>query len=204
MVMLIAEPDVEHRLIAQRQADGIDQHDEVWEGVYFVSPIANNEHQGLTSGLVGVMQFVVDWKGLGRSFPGVNVTDQEIDWTKNYRVPDVAVFLNGNHAEDRQTHFLGGPDFAVEIVSSGDRSLEKLPFYSQVGVRELLIIDRNPWALELYRRGEGELALLGHSTIEHPQMLPSLVLPLKFRLVTGIARPQIEISHNDGKQQWLI
>lgn len=202
--MLIAEPDIEERLIAQRQADGIDQHDEVWDGVYFVSPIANNEHQGLICGLCVAFSVAVDSVRLGRTYPGVNVTDQQGNWKQNFRVPDVAVFLNGNPAEDRQTHFLGGPDFAVEIVSPGDRSHEKLPFYSQIGVRELLFIDRNPWALELYRKSESELELVGRSTFDDSRMLPSLVLPLAFRLGNESARPQIEVSHNDGKQQWLI
>ena len=61
-----------------------------------------------------------------RIFPGCNVSDRPKRWKKNYRCPDVAVFLPGNPAEDRETHWFGGPDFAVEILSPYDRSREKL------------------------------------------------------------------------------
>jgi Uma2 family endonuclease len=204
MVMLVTEPGVEERLIAERQAAGIDHHDEVWEGVYVVSPIANNEHQKLIGRLTVIFQTVVDALNLGQSFPGVNVSDQDVDWRQNYRVPDVAVFLTENSAQDRDTHWFGGPDFAVEIVSAGDRSLDKLPFYAAVGVRELLVVDRAPWSLELFRIDPERVVSVVRSTIEEPMSLESRVLPLKFRLVPGIPRPQIEITHHDGRQQWLV
>lgn len=205
MVMLVTEPGVEQRLIAERQAAGIDHHDEVWEGVYVVSPIANNEHQWLAFQLAAVFQLVINHtRGKGMTFPGINVSDQETDWRQNYRVPDVAVFLEGNPAQDRDTHWFGGPDFAVEIVSPGDRSLEKLPFYAAVGVRELLIVDRAPWSLQLFRFGPERVASAESSSMEKSATLESRVLPLKFRLVSGDTRPQIEITHHDGRQQWLV
>ena len=45
MTMLIEDPKLEKELIAQRQAWGVDHHDEVWEGVYFMAPQPNNEHR---------------------------------------------------------------------------------------------------------------------------------------------------------------
>ncbi len=49
--MLIEDPRLEKELIAQRQAWGADHHDEVWEGVYFMAPLPNNEHQELVYNL---------------------------------------------------------------------------------------------------------------------------------------------------------
>jgi Uma2 family endonuclease len=204
MVMLVTEPGVEERLIAERQAAGIDHHDEVWEGVYVVSPIANNDHQWLVGQLTMILQTAIGTRAGGTAYPGVNVSDQEEDWRQNYRVPDVAVFLKGNRAQDRGTHWFGGPDFAVEIVSPGDKSHEKLPFYAAVGVRELLIVDRAPWSLELYRLESTQLVSVGRSTIEQPSTVDSQVFSLRFRLVPGTPRPQIEITHRDGRQQWLL
>lgn len=203
MVMLITEPGVEERLIAERQAAGIDQHDEVWDGVYVVSPSANNEHQDLIYALGVALRTAIDAAGLGRSFPGVNVSDQPLDWRQNYRVPDVAVFLAGNKAEDRDTHWLGGPDFAVEIVSQGDRSRLKLDFYAKVGVRELLIVERKPWSLELFRLTDNRLEPAGRSTVAESIGLVSHVLPLSFRLCPGAKRPEIEVVHRDGRRKWL-
>jgi Uma2 family endonuclease len=204
MVMLVAEPHLEEQLRLQRKESGADRFDEVWEGVYFVSPIPNVEHQLLVGRLCAIFQVVVDAVGGGMAFPGVNVSDREEGWTHNYRGPDAAVVLKGNPAKNCGTHWCGGPDLLVEIVSPDDRSREKLAFYSQVGVRELLIVDREPWELELYRLEAGELRSVGRSSPEGSTQLQSVVLPLNFRLVNADPRPVIEIAHRDSRQVWQI
>ena len=204
MVSLILDPDLEAELIAERQRCGGDRFDEVWDEVYIIAPVADNEHQQLITGLATICYLVVDAPNLGAVFPGVNVSDREDDWTRNYRCPDVAVYLLDNPAEDRGTHWLGGPDFAVEIVSPGDRSREKLPFYAKVGTRELLVIDRSPWSLELFRlRGE-TLESVGTSTADDSNPLASAVLPLSFRLMPGEPRPRIEVARVEEGAPWLI
>ena len=50
------------------------------------------------------------------------------------------------------------------IVSRDDHSREKISFYEKVGVRELLIIDRDPWQLELFRLASGRLESAGIAT----------------------------------------
>ena len=47
MSVVVNDENFANELIAQRQASGADRYDEVWEGVYMMSPIANNEHQAL-------------------------------------------------------------------------------------------------------------------------------------------------------------
>lgn len=192
------------RLIAERRRTGGDRFDEVWNGVYVMSPLANNEHQGIGAGLCIVIGTVITLVGLGKVFNGVNVTDRATRWKRNFRCPDVAVYLNGNPAIDRGTHWFGGPDFGVEIVSKGDRSRKKFGFYAEAGTRELLIVDRYPWALELYALNSGRLELAGRSTLDDPQTLQSTVLPLQLRLVPGDARPLIEVTRSDGSEQWLV
>lgn len=177
--------------LRHRQECGGDRRDEVWDGVYVVMPLANNDHQRLvgklTSALANVPGVTV--------YPGCNVSDSRDDWMSNFRCPDVAVFLPGNPAEDRKTHFLGGPDFAVEIVSKYDRSREKFEFYRRVGVRELLFIDRHPeWSLELYRCQEDQWILVGKNLPGSAEPLISNVLPVSFRLHEDSPRPRIEIT----------
>ena len=75
---------------------------------------------------------------------------------QNYRIPDLIVYLNTNPARDRDTHYVGGPDFALEVVSPGEDGTAKLDFYAAVGTREVLVIDRDPWALTLYRLENGQ------------------------------------------------
>ncbi len=204
MVMLVAERELEEQLKAQRRESGADRFDEVWEGVYHVSPIPNIEHQMMVGRLCAIFQALLDADGSGTAFPGVNVSDREEGWTENYRGPDVAVELRANPAKNCGTHWCGGPDLLVEIVSPEDRSREKLTFYSQIGVRELLIVDRDPWALELYRLAGGQLQLAGRATADVPTQLQSTVLPLNFRLIAGDARPVIDVVHHDGRQTWRI
>jgi Uma2 family endonuclease len=200
--VLIQDPEISRQLIRQRRARGIDQKDEVWEGVYIVSPEANNEHQDLTGLIYLALQVSVGFAGLGKVLPGANVSDRVEDWKKNYRCPDVVVFLNGTTATNKRTYWLGGPDFAVEIISRYDRSRKKLDFYAKVGVKELLLVDRKPWALELYRLQDGSLVLIGKSDLENPAVLASEVVPLSFQLAAGDPRPTIEMTHADGVQRW--
>jgi Uma2 family endonuclease len=201
MAMMILDQYVAKRLIAERQASGADRYDEVWEGVYMMAPLANNEHQDLQVGLAAALRNALGWASGARVQAGANVSDREVDRTQNYRCPDVVVVLPGGVARDCGTHWHGGPDFCVEILSPGDRSRDKLDFYSAVGVRELLLVDRAPWSLELYRLASGQLDLVPKPTTE---VFVSDVVPVSFRLIAGMPRPQIEVVHRDGVQRWLV
>jgi Uma2 family endonuclease len=200
--MLIEDPQLEEKLIAQRQALGADHHDEVWEGVYFMAPSPNNEHQELAYKLGVALYGPVVASGLGHVIPGANLAGFATNWTYDYRAPDVVVVLASGTAEDRDTHLCGPVDFIVEITSPGDRTHEKIPFYSRVGVRELLIVNRQTWTLELYRNRAGNLEKVGESALPESRELASSVLPVRFRLVPGTPRPQIEIVHAESAQRW--
>ena len=202
MDVLISDPATSRMLIRHRKAIGADRRDEVWDGVYIVSPAANDEHLDLDVMLVHALVAAVRIARLGLVQPGANITDRTEKWTKNYRCPDVAVLLNGTKAINKKTHWLGGPDFAIEIISPRDRSRAKLDFYAKVGVKELLLVDRKPWALELYRLQDGVLVLVGISTLDRPEVLRSEVVPLSFHLAPGESRPTIELVHHDGLQLW--
>jgi Uma2 family endonuclease len=202
--MLIRDPDWCERVIAERRSRGVDQWDEVWEGIYVVPPCLDDEHQAIQGRLVAILDLVIGFNGTGGVRAGVNVSDRAEDWTQNYRCPDVAVFLKGTKAQNKDTFWLGGPDFAVEIVSPEDSSRDKLGFYASVGVREFLVIDRAPWQLELYRLQAGRLQPAGTSVATSGEVLRSEVVPLSFRLTPSGARPSIEVTHHDGAQRWLI
>ena len=155
-----------------------------------MSPLADDLHQDIATRLAGILDLQAGLPPDTDVRAGVNITDDPTNWKHNFRCPDVAVFLPDTKATCHDTHWLGGPDFAVEIRSKGDRSRKKIPFYARVGTRELLIIDRNPWALELYRlQPDGTLASVGRSTPEAPTPLPSAVLPLSFSLLNSPENP---------------
>lgn len=201
--MILPKSDFK-RILRQRRISGGDRWDEVWNGVYVMSPIADNEHQELGYQLAKCIESVLsDSQPSVRVFPGCNVSDRLEDWTKNYRCPDVAVFLPGNPAKDCRSHWLGGPDFAVEIVSRGDRSRKKFQFYAKAGVRELLIVNRRPWRLDLYHRTANDWTLAGQSTPENGIEIQSRVLSLTLRLIPDQPRPKIELSRVPDGKTWL-
>ncbi|MBV8782086.1 MAG: Uma2 family endonuclease [Phycisphaerae bacterium] len=203
MPMLVNDSRLEEELIADRRERGIDKFDEVWDGMYVMAPIANNEHQAIQGGLTAILSILISLEKLGDVHPGANVSDQEVDWTHNYRVPDVLVFLNGNPAEDRESHWFGGPDLAVEIVSQWDRSREKIDFYSGVGVRELLIIDRKPWQMELFKAVDGKLKPVSIATEANANTIECQTVPITLKLVQGSKRPGIFVTARDGRS-WTI
>ena len=85
MTMLIRDQALEYELLEKRKAMGADRYDEVWDGVYVMSPMANNDHQAFVAELTKTIGVAVDWKGLGRTLAGVNVSDRRDGWKDNYR-----------------------------------------------------------------------------------------------------------------------
>jgi len=82
MTVMICDPALADSLIEQRQRDGHDRYDEVWDGVYVMSPIADNEHRSLATRIAAVLVTQIDFRGLGQTLAGANVSDREDDWTR--------------------------------------------------------------------------------------------------------------------------
>jgi Uma2 family endonuclease len=197
MATVVMDRGFAERLRQERAAAGSDRWDEVWEGVYMMAPLPDIDHQELVGAMVDVLREIVP-RDQGIVLPGTNVSDREEGWTFNYRCPDVAVYLTGTRAKRCGTHWRGGPDFAIEIVSPDDMVRDKLPFYGKVAMRELLIVDRDPWSLELLRLSGRKLKSVGISSGKRGRFLLSEVLPLRFRLLGGKPRPTIEVVRSDG------
>ena len=175
---------------------------EMWEGVEVVPPLANNEHSRITTKLLSAFSSVVDWDAGDQALGPCNVSDRDEGWEHNYRNPDVLVVIAGGTAIDRGTYWRGGPDLVVEIVSPGEDPAAKFAFYAAVGTREVLVVDRDPWALELYHLRGGRLVLAGRSDAANPAAVASSVVPLTFRLRPAAPRPVIEITHTATGQVW--
>jgi Uma2 family endonuclease len=176
----ILDTPVIQELIRARQQKGIDRYDEVWEGVYVLPPMPNLDHQDLSGDFYDILSLVVKAARKGRVQAGANVSDRRTDWEQSYRVPDMVVVLKNGRAVDCSTHWYGGPDFLLEVESSGDDTDLKIPFYSRIHVRELLIVHRDSRRLRLYRHDGTELVLVVPARRRGRDWLQSQVVPLEF------------------------
>jgi Uma2 family endonuclease len=203
--LLIRDAGLSDLIIQERKRKGLDLYDEVWEGMYVMPSMPTLEHQELVHDLGVILDEVVNRAGLGKIYPGINVSDRASDWKQNYRVPDVVVVLKNSRAISRSTRVQWGPDFLVEIESPGDDTEEKVPFYGKIGVRELLIIHRDKRTLRLLRLEGEELVLVQPSSLEGKKWLVSTVLPLAFRRIAGKGTPRTAIRRTDGKPgRWTV
>ncbi|MHB0960290.1 MAG: Uma2 family endonuclease [Pirellulaceae bacterium] len=204
MTTVIHDTLVAERLRAERAASGADRYDEVWENVYMMAPMPNHEHQVLVGRFTRVLDEIVTDAEAGDVVPGVNVSDRVHGWETNFRVPDVAVFLKTTSAVNHDQFWCGGPDFLVEIVSPHDQTRQKLGFYGAIRTRELLVVDRDPWRLELYRHDGDSLRLVATGLIGEDAWLESDVLGLRLRLRSDTGRPRIEVQHTASGKSWRI
>jgi hypothetical protein len=196
--VLILDQDLIRDFIEDRHEKGIDGHDEVWEGVYIVPPLATIPHQRLATALTVILYSVMTLEGNGEVLAGANVSDRRFGWKRRFRAPDVVVVLARSQAIYCNTHWMGGPDFLVEVQTPGDQTDEKIPFYSELGVQELLIIHRDTRQLRLYRHNGKELVQVKASDFQGAKWLVSAVVLLAFRRKTLRSGPLTDIQRTDG------
>ncbi len=205
MSITILDPVRARAVRRQVEQVGDDRFNEFWNGRLVVPPQPNEEHFQIQFLLAAPMLDIVVRPGIGRAAQGGNVSDRASGWGKNYRGPDFLVYLHGNPAVNHGTHWQGGPDFLVEVLSRGERPKAKFKFYARINTREVLLVHRRQaWALELYQLRAGKLELAGRSDLPNPVVLVSGVLPLTFRLVAGPERPQILVGHQSDGRTWLV
>jgi len=201
MAVMVTDPIIEKQL-RDAWTEEDTRREEVWEGVLVMPPMADTEHQIFVMKVAAAFSSLVDWDAGDFVLPGGNVSDRDKGWLYNYRIPDVIVCLAGGVARNCDTHLVGGPDLLVEIASPGEDPHAKLVFYSQIGTRELLVLDRDPWALELFELRGGKLVSAGRSDLATPAILASGVLPVTFQLQPGKTRPVIDVVQSQTGQRW--
>jgi Uma2 family endonuclease len=204
MAILVSDPYIEQQLREERKRTDADRYDEVWDGGYVIAPLPNDQHQEIIVHLGTALAAAIDYRGRAEIRLGINVSDRGDDWEHDFRIPDVAVFLRDGEAENLETRWRGPADFLVEITSPGDRTYDKIPFYERLGVRELLVVNRQSWTLELYRLEDGTLRLTSQSRFDAPDVLVSQMVPLSFQLVPGESRPRIHVTHAESGRTWLV
>src|SRR4029077_5809340 len=123
-----ALPELE-QLLHRRTALGLDHRDEMWEGVLHMVPPAGGPHQILASRLLAALLTIAQRKGLQLTME-TGLFDPEL--------PDALwrvlhpVAARPEHWTERGVE--GPAELVVEILSPRDESLEKFPFYAEMGV----------------------------------------------------------------------
>jgi len=88
----------------------------------------------------------------GMALTQANVSTRE-RWDNDYRIPDVAVITPGRLTDP--TLAWVEPDVVFEVRSPGDESFEKLAFYAAVGVRAVVIVERDTKAAQVLNLVDG-------------------------------------------------
>ena len=140
----------------RRRVSGLDRLDEVWEGVLHMVPAPNYGHARLTQQLAVALDEPARDAGLEAAMGEFNLGDSIDD----FRVPD-----GGLHRSGTDGVWLHTAALVVEIVSPGDESWEKLPFYAAHEVDEVLILDPEERAVHWLGLSDGEYHPIEHSAL---------------------------------------
>jgi len=137
---------------------------EIIDGELYVSRQPHYYHQLVCSNVVGLLKAWNKRTGLGQVnlAPGVIFAEDDdvapdVVWTSNARLATIL-------SPDGKLH--AAPELVVEVLSLGTANEQrdrdaKLKLYSRRGVREYWIIDWRTRQLEMYRREDAELTLIG-------------------------------------------
>lgn len=143
--------DVGPQELERRRRLGLDGRDEMWEGVLHMAPAPSDEHQRTLDELIAFLVPLVRRQRRGTVRSGINVFDEKAG-AEDYRIPDLTFVAAGREALLAADGVRGGgPDAVVEIRSPGDETYEKLPFFARLGVREVLVVDRDTKKPEVFR-----------------------------------------------------
>jgi hypothetical protein len=119
-------------LLQRRRRSGLDRLDEVWEGVLHMVPAPSVAHARIAQQLAVRFDAPARAAGLIAAMHEFNLGRSEHD----FRIPD-----GGLLHPDAAGVWLATAALVVEIISPGDESWDKLPFYAAHHVDEVLIID---------------------------------------------------------------
>ena len=182
---MLDPPPVElQALLERRKRLDQDRHDEMWEGVYHMAPAPRNTHTDVQHQLAVLLDAPARQAGLHPLIGGeINIGEPN-----NFRVPDGALLR-----ERRDVIWNPTAALAVEIVSPGDETWQKLPFYAAHHVEELLILDpatRSIDWLALSGEEDGE----PYRAIERSRLIDLSVADLAERIDWPPAEPAPTLS----------
>jgi Uma2 family endonuclease len=166
------------RDLAAMPDDGGWKRYEIIDGELYVTRAPHIRHQGAGGNLHFELEVWSRQTGLGKPFQTLGVIFTPTDAV----IPDV-VWISQAHlvdGVDDAGHLVVAPELMVEVLSPGDLNEQrdrevKLKLYSRYGVQEYWIVNWQLKTLEIYRRAEAQLQLVGTLLVD--DSLSSLLLP---------------------------
>jgi hypothetical protein len=131
LVLGTPPPELE-ALLERRRRAGVDRLDEVWQGVRHMVPGPSIEHADISQQLAVLLDGPARAAGLRPTMSEFNLGESEHD----FRVPD-----GGLHRPGASGVWQATAAAVIEILSPDDESAQKLPFYADHGVDEVLLVD---------------------------------------------------------------
>lgn len=158
MRTLILDPPTAglEELLDRRRRSGLDRLDEVWQGVLHLVPAPAEAHARIAQQLAELLGPLARDAGLIPTMGDFNLGESEQD----FRVPD-----GGLHRASGWGTWAPTAALVVEIISPGDESWEKLPFYAAHGVDEVLIVDPRERAVHWLAVRQGEYEAVERSSL---------------------------------------
>jgi Uma2 family endonuclease len=141
-------------LIEHRRRLGLDRRDEMWEGVLHMTPAPHSAHGKLDHRTTRLLDGPAQAAGLEVAGP------LNIGVAEDYRVPDAALLRPGP-----DSIYLPTAALVVEIVSPGDETWAKLPFYAAHDIDEVLILDPAKRSVDWLGLTDGEYRPIERSTL---------------------------------------
>lgn len=182
--------DVPEYELEERRRKGLDVFDEVWDGVLHMVPQPSDGHQRLGSRLLAILLPLAESRGLVATYESGLYRPDSSD--RDYRVPDLVV----SRPQDRSSRGVEGrAELVVEILSPNDETYDKVDFYAEVGVRELLVIDPDTRRVELFVLRGGRL----HAALPDPSGAITLA-SLDITLSTDDG-PKLRVAWADGSTE---
>jgi Uma2 family endonuclease len=152
-VVLGEMPPVLASLVAQRKQQGLDRHDEIWNGDYHMSPAASFEHGRIAFQLANLLE--------ARSHDGFVVgLEFNLGNPEDFRIPDL-----GLHRGAPEGVWHATAAMVVEVRSPHDETFEKFGFYFDHGVEEVLVVDLPTKQVSLYARSTDHFVPVDQSAL---------------------------------------
>jgi Uma2 family endonuclease len=148
-------PELE-ALLERRHRAGVDRLDEVWQGVHHMVPGPSLEHARISTQLAELLGPLARRAGLLLAMSEFNLGESEHD----FRVPDGGLLRPGAAGVWHATAAA-----VVEILSPGDESLQKLPFYAEHDVDEVLLVDPSKHSVTWLALRDGAYAPVERSAL---------------------------------------